>query len=123
MQEKTQKAIEAAYNQGAHVRDTWVGYHDIRKMRIETDGAGDERERLLCVDGKLISVEKAGWMGVTAMDQYREGVLDLIFMEWEGTELSIGEEQRLVRTVTLSYRIDFPLDQSQRWESPIDEVR
>ncbi|KAI7009446.1 hypothetical protein KC335_g15346 [Hortaea werneckii] len=116
--EKTRKVIEAAHNQGAHIRDTWVGYHEVRSIRIETCGTEDERERLFCVDGKLISVDKAGWLEVTAMDHYKEGVLDLINREWEESELSIGEEQQLPQTF---YPPPRRKGESEALHIPIDE--
>ncbi|KAI7551752.1 hypothetical protein KC316_g14144 [Hortaea werneckii] len=124
LHDKARKTIGAAYSQGAHVRNTWVGYYDIRKMRIETDGTGDERERLFCVDGKLISVEKAGWMEVTAMDHYRKGVLDLIFSEWEGSEISVGQEKKLIDSGDMNSLVEVPLNYDPgEWVPALDELR
>lgn len=121
---RTRKAIEAAHNQGAHVRDSWVGYHEVQSIKIETCSTENERERLFCVDGKLIALEEAGWVEVTTMDCYKEGVLDLIYMGWEGSELSIGEEQKLIHTGDLSYPVEFaPDDDPEGWQPPVDEVR
>ncbi|KAI7231891.1 hypothetical protein KC330_g6167 [Hortaea werneckii] len=122
--DRTRKAIEAAHSQGAHVRDSWVGYHEVQSIRIETCSTENERERLFCVDGKLIALEEAGWVEVTTMDCYKEGVLDLIYMGWEGSELSIGEEQKLIHTGDLSYPVEFaPDDDPEGWQTPVDEVR
>ncbi|GAB1743028.1 hypothetical protein NU219Hw_g8724t1 [Hortaea werneckii] len=122
--DRTRKAIQAAYNRGAHVRDSWVGYHEVQSIRIETYGTGNERERLFCVDGKLIELEEGGWVEVTAIDCHREGVLDLIYMGWEGSELSIGEDQTSINTGHTSYPVESaPDDDPERWQTPVDEVR
>lgn len=58
------------------------------------------------------------------MDHYTEGVLDLINMEWEGSELSLGEEQTLINTGDTSYPVEFaPDDETNMWQPPADEVR
>lgn len=72
----------------------------------------------------MVELEKAGWVEVEAMDHYTEGVLDLIHMEWEGSELSVGEEQTLIKTGSTSYSVEFaPDDESKVWQPPVDEVR
>lgn len=105
------------------------GIHGLAITKLRASGSRlmiqeHGRERILCVDGRLIELEKAGWVEVQAMDHYTEGVLDLINMEWEGSELSLGEEQTLIKTGSISYPMDFvPDDEPKIWQPPIDEVR
>lgn len=106
------------------MQDTWVGYHEVESVRIETHDTEHERERLFCVDGRLLELERAGWVEVEAMDHYTEGVLDLIRLKWEGSELSIGEEQTLIKTGSTSYPVESaPDDGPKVWQPPVDEVR
>lgn len=111
------KVIQAFYNRGTHVQDLRIGYHSIKRMKIEiNDTENDELQRRFCVDGKIIVVEKGGWMEIEA----REPVLDLVAMEWEGSELSLGREEELTRTGSLSFPMELP---SEGLEFPVDEVR
>ena len=84
--------IRAAYDRGKHTRDKRVGYYNVSGMRIEIDDAEeDERWRRFCVDGKIIVVERGGWMEVREVDVYREGVLNLVVIDWETSEMSQGQ--------------------------------
>ena len=60
-----------------------------------------------------------------AVDHYREGVLDLIYyIEWEESELFIGEEQTLIDTGHTSYSVEFAPDfEPTVWQPPVNEVR
>ncbi|OQO10835.1 hypothetical protein B0A48_04136 [Cryoendolithus antarcticus] len=53
----------AAYQGGKHVDDPRVGYEEIDGLRIEF-AEEDARWRRVCVDGKIIRVEKGGWVEV-----------------------------------------------------------
>ena len=63
-----------AFQGGGHVEDERVGYEEISGLRIEFNEE-DGKWRRVCVDGKIIRVEKGGWvevrMGV-------ESVVDLV---------------------------------------------
>ena len=63
-----------AYQGGQHVHDEKVGYEEVEGLRVEFTEE-DGRWRRVCVDGKIIRVEKGGWvevrMGV-------ESVVDLL---------------------------------------------
>ena len=63
-----------AFKGGKHVDDNKVGYEVIEGMRIEFD-EDEARWRRVCVDGKIIAVEKGGWVDVTLCAQ---GVVDLV---------------------------------------------
>ncbi|KAK4620026.1 hypothetical protein CLAFUW4_11248 [Fulvia fulva] len=63
-----------AYQGGQHVEDERVGYEEIEALRIEFL-EGDARWRRVCIDGKIIRVEKGGWVEVRAG---QKGVVDLI---------------------------------------------
>lgn len=74
-----QEAMEimtAAYNDGKHAKDERVRYEGIEGVRIQFD-EDDARWRRVCVDGKIIRVEKGGWVEVRAGVK---GVVDLIAM-------------------------------------------
>ncbi|KAK3073248.1 hypothetical protein LTR53_005343 [Teratosphaeriaceae sp. CCFEE 6253] len=66
-----------AYQGGTHVHNERVGYEEIEAVRIEFDEV-DARWRRVCVDGKIIRVERGGWVEVRADVG---GVLDLIIDE------------------------------------------
>lgn len=52
-----------AYQGGKHVDDEKVRYEDIDGLRIEFKGKEeDARWRRICVDGKIVKVEKDGWV-------------------------------------------------------------
>jgi diacylglycerol kinase family enzyme len=66
--------LEKAYQGGQHVNDERVGYEEIDVLRI---GFKEEeaRWRRVCIDGKIIRVEKDGWVEVRAG---QKGVVDLV---------------------------------------------
>lgn len=56
-----------AYNGGKHVEADEVGYEDIDGLWLSLKEDGDEhsdgeRWRRICVDGKIVAVEKGGWI-------------------------------------------------------------
>ncbi|OQO01319.1 hypothetical protein B0A48_12874 [Cryoendolithus antarcticus] len=53
----------AAYQGGKHIDDARVGYEEIDALRIEF-AEEDARWRRVCVDGKIIRVERGGWVEV-----------------------------------------------------------
>ena len=53
-----------AYQDGQHIEDERIGYEEIEALRIEFD-EDDGRWRRVCVDGKIIRVEKGGWVEVS----------------------------------------------------------
>lgn len=57
------RILGLAYQAGAHVTDDKLTYREIDGMRIEFE-EDDELWRMVCVDGKIIAVEKGGWMEV-----------------------------------------------------------
>lgn len=63
-----------AYQHGEHVNDERVGYEEISGLRIDFQ-EDDPRWRRVCIDGKIVRVEKGGWVEVS-MEQ--KGVVDLI---------------------------------------------
>lgn len=63
-----------AYQNGQHVDDEKVGYEEIHGLRIDF-AEDDARWRRVCIDGKIIRVEKEGWVEVTVCDR---GVVDLL---------------------------------------------
>lgn len=71
------EVMTKAYQGGRHVEDQNVGYDEIEGLKIEFDEE-DGRWRRVCIDGKIVRVEKGGWveirMGV-------RGVIDLICRE------------------------------------------
>ncbi|KAF1352526.1 ATP-NAD kinase-like domain-containing protein [Delphinella strobiligena] len=67
----------AAYNNGKHVEDPRVGYEEIEGLRINFEEE-DGRWRRVCVDGKIVRVEKGGWVEVT---KEKREVLDVMCQE------------------------------------------
>lgn len=52
-----------AYQGGKHVEDEKVRYEEIDGLRIDFKGKEeDARWRRICIDGKIVAVEKDGWM-------------------------------------------------------------
>lgn len=68
------EVMTKAYQEGQHVEDQRVGYETIERLRIEFEEE-DARWRRVCVDGKIIRVEKGGWVEVRAG---QKGVVDLL---------------------------------------------
>ncbi|KAK4547768.1 hypothetical protein LTR36_000726 [Oleoguttula mirabilis] len=66
--------MKKAYDGGKHATDERVGYEEIEGVRIHFEEE-EERWRKVCVDGKIVRVEKGGWVEVRAGVK---GVLDLI---------------------------------------------
>ena len=57
------KILGAAYQEGKHVEDKAVRYEAIEGLRIDFEEE-EEKWRQVCVDGKIIAVEKGGWVEV-----------------------------------------------------------
>ena len=63
--EEIKGLMNFAYENGKHVEDPSVLYKEIEGLRIDFDGREhDSRWRRVCVDGKIIIVEKNGWVEV-----------------------------------------------------------
>ena len=63
-----------AYDGGKHIWDERVGYEEIDGLRIDFNEE-DARWRRVCLDGKIIRVEKGGWVEVQG---HAGGVVDLV---------------------------------------------
>lgn len=61
--EEAMGVMTKAYQDGQHVHDEKVGYEEIEGFRIEFK-EDNARWRRVCVDGKIIRVEKEGWVEV-----------------------------------------------------------
>ncbi|KAL8686127.1 MAG: hypothetical protein Q9218_007328 [Villophora microphyllina] len=68
------RLIGMALNGGGHEKDKMVQYTPISGLKIEFDEA-DARWRRVCVDGKIIQVQKGGWV---AVKQWDRAVVDLV---------------------------------------------
>lgn len=75
--QKVMEIMGKAYQGGKHVEDEDVGYEDIEGLKIKFHEAEDGRWRRVCVDGKIIRVEKDGWVIVT---KEPSDVLDVVCM-------------------------------------------
>ncbi|EON67819.1 hypothetical protein W97_07074 [Coniosporium apollinis CBS 100218] len=74
--EEVMRVMGLAYQGGGHVKEEAVGYEDIEGMRIDFEGREDDpRWRRICVDGKIIRVEKDGWVEVRKDPRH---VLDIL---------------------------------------------
>ncbi|KAF7192367.1 hypothetical protein HII31_06399 [Pseudocercospora fuligena] len=72
--EQAMSIMSKAYHGGQHVDDENVGYEEIDALRIDFE-EDDARWRRVCIDGKIIRVEKGGWVEVRSG---QKGVIDLI---------------------------------------------
>jgi diacylglycerol kinase family enzyme len=75
--DEAMRIMGLAYQGGKHVDDAMVRYEQIEGLKIEFDEA-DGRWRRVCVDGKIIRVEKGGWVEVK---KRVGGVLDVVTAE------------------------------------------
>lgn len=66
--EEAMGIMTKAYQGGQHVQDEKVGYEEIEKLLIEFEEE-DARWRRVCVDGKIIRVEKGGSVEVRILDE------------------------------------------------------
>ncbi|KAH9871565.1 hypothetical protein J1614_005820 [Plenodomus biglobosus] len=65
-----------AYQGGKHVQDDKVRYEDIDGLRIEFQGREDDaRWRRICIDGKIVRVERDGWV---ELRKEEKRVLDVV---------------------------------------------
>lgn len=61
--DEAMRLMGLAYQGGQHIEETAIRYEAIDGLRIEFEGREDEeRWRRICVDGKIIRVEKEGWV-------------------------------------------------------------
>jgi len=65
-----------AYQGGKHVDDDSVLYEAVDGLRIEFQGKGeDARWRRICIDGKIVRLEKDGWVEIRKTERQ---VLDIV---------------------------------------------
>lgn len=69
--------MKAAYDGGKHVDDERVSYESIEELRIDFE-EDDERWRRMCIDGKIVRVEKGGWVEVTKEERH---CLNVMYLE------------------------------------------
>ncbi|KAJ4407191.1 hypothetical protein N0V91_004073 [Didymella pomorum] len=61
--DEAMRLMGLAYQGGKHIEDPAIRYEAIDGIRIEFEGKEDEgRWRRICVDGKIVRVEKDGWV-------------------------------------------------------------
>jgi diacylglycerol kinase family enzyme len=69
------RIMSLAYQDGKHVEDAAVGYEDVDGIRIEFREPGEDgRWRRVCVDGKIVRVERDGFVEIS---KWPERVLQL----------------------------------------------
>jgi hypothetical protein len=72
------KIMMAAYDGGKHVMDHSVTYEEIHGVRIEFEEDDENGKwRQVCIDGKIIMVEKGGWMEIRKVEKGGE-CLDIL---------------------------------------------
>ncbi|KAJ5667920.1 ATP-NAD kinase PpnK-type [Penicillium maclennaniae] len=59
--EETMRLMSMAYEEGKHVREETVTYDEVERLRIDFY-EDEERWRRVCIDGKIVAVEKGGWI-------------------------------------------------------------
>lgn len=61
--DEAMRLMGLAYQSGKHIEDPAIRYESIDGLRIEFQGREEEaRWRRICVDGKIVRVEKDGWV-------------------------------------------------------------
>ncbi|OJD28684.1 glycogen synthase kinase mutation revertant [Diplodia corticola] len=74
--DEVMRVMGLAYQEGKHVDQAEVHYEDIEGVRI--DFLEDEdRWRRVCVDGKIVLVEKGGWVEARRVQSEQEQVVEL----------------------------------------------
>ncbi|KAF2145123.1 uncharacterized protein K452DRAFT_284513 [Aplosporella prunicola CBS 121167] len=74
--DEVMRVMGLAYQGGKHVDEPAVGYEAVDGVRIDFEGAEEEaRWRRICVDGKIVRVEKSGWV---EMRRERAQVVELV---------------------------------------------
>ncbi|KAF2244430.1 hypothetical protein BU26DRAFT_569413 [Trematosphaeria pertusa] len=74
--DEAMRIMGLAYQGGKHVEDPMVHYEAIDGLRIEFQGKEeDDRWRRICVDGKIVRVEKGGWV---ELKKEERRVLDMV---------------------------------------------
>ncbi|KAI4943410.1 hypothetical protein J4E91_009319 [Alternaria rosae] len=69
--------MNKAYDGGKHVDDEDVRYESVDGLRIEFEGKEENgRWRRICIDGKIVRLEKDGWVEVRRVKEKR--VLDVV---------------------------------------------
>ncbi|KAJ5392371.1 hypothetical protein N7509_007861 [Penicillium cosmopolitanum] len=63
--EDAMRLMTLAYQGGQHVREESVMYQQVERVRIDFH-EDEERWRRLCIDGKIVAVEKDGWMELSS---------------------------------------------------------
>lgn len=62
--EDAMRLMTLAYQGGQHVREEAVTYIEIEQLRIDFE-EDQERWRRVCIDGKIVAVDKGGWMEIS----------------------------------------------------------
>ncbi|CAO2648074.1 Nn.00g089960.m01.CDS01 [Neocucurbitaria sp. VM-36] len=73
--DEAMRIMGLAYQGGKHVDDPAVRYEAIDGLRIELKDLGDARWRRICVDGKIVRVERDGWVEIRKEERR---VLDVV---------------------------------------------
>jgi diacylglycerol kinase family enzyme len=78
--DEVMRIMGLAYQGGKHVEEEDVRYEAIDGLRIEFRGLeSDGRWRRICVDGKIVRVERDGWVEVKKSRE--RGMLDVVVVE------------------------------------------
>ncbi|GAM91462.1 hypothetical protein ANO11243_095120 [Dothideomycetidae sp. 11243] len=75
--EEMHKVMMAGYEDGKHIGKENVGYHTIDQLEITFDEP-DEKWRRVCVDGKIVKVERGGFLRLTTEE---DGLVDIVCLE------------------------------------------
>ncbi|KAF2843194.1 hypothetical protein M501DRAFT_994052 [Patellaria atrata CBS 101060] len=63
--EEVMRVMGLAYQGGKHVEDERVGYQECEGVRVDFEEDGENgRWRRVCVDGKIVRVERGGWVEI-----------------------------------------------------------
>ncbi|KAF2147820.1 hypothetical protein K461DRAFT_263383 [Myriangium duriaei CBS 260.36] len=75
--EELTTVMMAAYNDGQHVHNKRVGYHTIDRLEIAFEEE-DEKWRRVCIDGKIVKIDKGGYLRLT---KEGDGLVNLVCLQ------------------------------------------
>lgn len=76
--ENAMNLMTLAYQNGKHVNEDPVKYEEFDKMKI-TFNEELERWRRVCIDGKIVAVEKDGWVEIRREDRFLLNLVTNVF--------------------------------------------
>ncbi|EEP77714.1 conserved hypothetical protein [Uncinocarpus reesii 1704] len=111
-----------AYQGGQHVEEDAVGYEAVEGVRIRFDEE-EERWRRVCVDGKIVAVERGGWLEIRGERSRRPGGISDTGRSMLVTPRTYQLSQTPNKGLSLSLE-NYPTFRTLRgWSIPPEEIR